>query len=487
MGKSGRRFLHQAESDYLRSQINTGDNAKIKSALQDLCKFYRDGLAVRADQRRGIVNEIVGTAFNEKIDEKVRRWVLNTLARIGSEGDSIEAVLHLIRRHRNEPQTVASGVAAIFKLCVRKSPEETLEGLRFDPTMVTLAALQHVPASEIELKGLPINVDKASADLLRLALIVVGLGRSPENLLNPRHSDAEMVRALGGHHDNIVSQYSVWAITENNGLGVTNLGIDPKNIDDYPPNVRAWVLQLLSKEASASKSYWDIIQHGMSDPSPEARRGLALGFQETFLDIYEPLILDWLISEDDNEVRQHLIDHIVRQAHRSRIYENMAIELYELEANNVHLRQRMEASAARHPIYTRFKQIQTGALGDLFERGSVTMVEKQYNIGNIQGGAVSVGDGVAVNYGSVNPQLFEGEHLNAIHEELAKMEAALHESTLDLAEKERALEHVKVAKAEPTVSNLGKVIDFVSHLGKIADAGRALAPYVSALTKIINL
>jgi hypothetical protein len=123
--------------------------------------------------------------------------------------------------------------------------------------------LQHIPAKNLDLVGLPLDVDQASPDLLKLALIVVGLGRSPENLLNPRHTDAEMVRVLGRHDHPEVSQYSVWAITENGNLGVKDLGIPIDDIDDYPPNVRAWVLQLLAMEADDDQPYWEVIRYGM--------------------------------------------------------------------------------------------------------------------------------------------------------------------------------------------------------------------------------
>jgi hypothetical protein len=252
----------------------------------------------------------------------------------------------------------------------------------FDAQMTTLAALQHAPAHGLDLSELPLDVDKATPSLLKLALLVVGLGRSPENLLNPRHTDAEMVQVLGGHNDAIVSQYSVWAITENPALGVANLGLSLKDIDDHPANVRAWVLQLLAMEADGKKPFWEIIEHGMSDASAEARRGLALGFKETFVDVFEPMILDWIVNEPDSEVRQHLIEHIIRQAPRSPSYHEYAIELFAGEPPYSLLRQSMEACAVRTPLYPRFKAINAEIENGLF--GGVTYVaEQNINIGNL--------------------------------------------------------------------------------------------------------
>ena len=57
--------------------------------------------------------------------------------------------------------------------------------MNFDPQMTTLAALQHVPAHFLDLTELPLDVDKATPSLLKLALLVVGLGHSPEESSEP--------------------------------------------------------------------------------------------------------------------------------------------------------------------------------------------------------------------------------------------------------------------------------------------------------------
>jgi hypothetical protein len=92
--------------------------------------------------------------------------------------------------------------------------------------MVTLAALQHVDANKLDLSALPLDVETASPDLLKLGLVVVGLDRAPLNMFHPKHDNAQIVKALGGHHDRIVSQYSIWAITENRTLRLADLGVD---------------------------------------------------------------------------------------------------------------------------------------------------------------------------------------------------------------------------------------------------------------------
>ena len=89
----------------------------------------------------------------------------------------------------------------------------------------------------------------------------------------------------------------------------------------------------------------------------------------------------------------------------------------------------MEASAVQTPIYVRFKQLDAGAF-DLFGGRNITMVDKQYNIGSVQGGAVNVRDGTATNYGTTNVQVLTTQQLEVVQSELSKLEAALHGSAL---------------------------------------------------------
>jgi hypothetical protein len=140
--------------------------------------------------------------------------------------------------------------------------------------------------------------------VLKLGLIVVGLDRAPANLFHPRHSNPEIVKVLGSHHDSVVSQYTVWAIAENDSLGLSDLGIPISSIETRPPNVRSWMFQLIAMSPATAKANLEYIELGAGDPHPEARLGLAAGLRETFYDGIEPLVLDWFYSESDQKSRR---------------------------------------------------------------------------------------------------------------------------------------------------------------------------------------
>jgi hypothetical protein len=474
--------LSRLNVDYLKSQIETGDAGRTKTALQQLCKFYRQGFRIHPAQLFAMEQSIVGLLYTlGRKDEKVRRWALNALARLGTEPNCIVAITHTLTQYSAEPQTSAAAIAAIYRLS--RKATDILKGLSFDEQMITLAALQHVDANNLDLSALPINVETASPDLLKLALVVVGLDRAPPNMLHPRHDNRQLVRALGGHDDNIVSQYSVWAITENPSLRLGDLGIDIRDIERRPANVRAWVFRLIAMTPEDAEQNYEYLELGMRDPAAEARVGLAIGLRDTFFDGLEAIVLDWFTTEYDAEVRQHLLDHMIRQAPDCASYEAMTLDIYEKEPAGSGLREHMEVTAAGTYLYGKFKQ--KDEMADLF-RGALVVTNKTYNItGSIQGGAVAVG-GDATNIGPTAIH-YDAATVESIKLQLSKLEHELHQAAIDTNVKGEILKLVEEAKADPSPDKLSKVTTAIRQVGEVVLASTAIWEMGHILVKLAGL
>jgi hypothetical protein len=479
------RILDKLNVEYLKSQIESGDGARTKRALQQLCKHYREGYRAGPSDLIGLEQSIVGLLYTQAKDEKVRRWALNALARLGREPTCMEAITYVLKQYSNEPQTSAAAIAAIYRMSRKASaiPKK----LSFDEQMVTLSALQHVDANKLDLSALPINIETASPDLLKLALVVVGLDRAPRNMMHPRLGNAELVKALGGHHDNIVSQYTVWAITENPSLSLADIGIDYKLVEDQPANVRAWIFRLIAMTPEDAERNFEYLELGMRDPDLEARSGLALGLKDTYFDGLDAIVLDWFVGEPEAEVRQYLLDHMIRHARESASYQAMALEIYEKEPAGSSLRNRMEVSASGTEMYAKFKQMDSSL--DLF-RGETFVTNNTFNVsGGIQGGAVSLG-GDARNVGSTsihyNPQTVE-----AIQSELARAEREIHGLPLEKDTKEKALQAIAGAKTDPSPSKLEKAVAVLQETdtiaAKLVSTGTSLGTIGIAIAKLIGL
>jgi hypothetical protein len=464
--------------DYLKSQIETGDPVRTKRALQETCKYYRNGFRVHPSRLAGFEQSVVGLLYTQTKDEKVRRWALNTLARLGREPQCMQAVMHTLQQYQDEPQTSAAAIAAIFRMS--RKAATILKKLSFDEQMVTLAALQHVDENNLDMSSFPIKVDQASPDLLKLALVVVGLDRAPPNMLHPKYSNGELVKALGGHHDSIVAQYTVWAITENPSLSLNDLGVDVQLVEQQPENVRGWIYRLIAMKAEDAERNFEFVELGSRDPSAEARLGLAMGIRETaYFDGLEGVILDWFLNEAEIEIRQCLMEHMIKQSSECASYEQMVLDIYEKEPVGSAMRERMQVVAAGTRMYSKLR---SAVAPDLFDKGVSNVTNNTtYNIsGGVQGGAVSIG-GDATNLGNAR---FDNETTIRIQTELSKLERDLHEFSLDDQIKTKLMDVVQIAKAEPTLANVKSVTTRIREAGEVVLAGTTIWEIGSLIAKL---
>jgi hypothetical protein len=433
---------------------------------------------------------VVGVLYTHgPTDAKVRRWTLNAIARVGHPASSVAAVTHALQAYQDDPQTAASAVAAMFALCPADAYERVKAAYAFPEDLIVLSALQYAPQSSVDMMKATVNINTATIDVLKLALVAIGLNRAPEHIFDPKFANSVIVRDLGTHDDDIVSQYSVWAICENPTLGMKDLGIPLKEIEAKPPNVRAWMFRLIAANDADPVSSLEYIELGSHDTAVEVRSGLAQGLEHVFFDGIQPIVLDWYNDEQDEDVRLRLLDHIVRQADHSPSYKEEALQVFKAASTSTRQRQRMDAAAAGQPLYSEFRQYDYSGGATLFDppakKGSVTIVNKLVIQGNVTNSAISqTGDATATT--SHSP--FSIETRQAIQEALADAQRELHLVEIDTALMREMLALLQKAATNPTpetltpaLSGLKKVASVISSSGKIA-AGIGTA--VEALEKL---
>lgn len=481
-----RKIINEESANFLKFQIESGTPQQTKRALQELCRLYRSGYRIgRIDQLLSIENSINGLIFTRSDDKKIRRWALNTIARLGRKKYSLEGVRHALEKYHDDPQTVASAIAALYRIDKDAMQFLTKKEL-FSNDLMVLAALQTANLKDVDVTQTHINIQTAAADILELALLVVGLDRAPEHIFDPRYTNAEIVRALGNHHDEIVSQYSVWAIVENCNLNINHLGVDIKDIETQPPNVRSWLFRLVAISPDLEGSAIDYIRLGAEDQVPEAREGLAIGLRGTYFDGLEALVLDWYYSEEQIEIQDYLLDHMVVQSNVCRSYEDHVTEQYEREQSGSIRRMRIEGLAAKTPLYGKLKRIGFSE-PDLFGQVSVHFhggfnVTNTYKTGDIQGGAVSIG-GDATNTGTVSNS-YNFNTIEALQGELSEVRGLLSGIDLDIALKAEIDAAIIQAQTNPNPENVGIIHAL---LQKARSALGTAASSAGDITKIIAL
>lgn len=344
------RNVPPEKAAFIRYELENGDDRRKKVALQEVARIYRSGGRFASDIQNGLELTINGLLSSQQ-DAKVTRWCLNCIAQMGTRTGSVQSVERTLRQQVADPEIIAAAVAAAAKLYAGQLDECLALG-SVQPEIKTLAALQIAHPSKLDLAGFRILIDTADDEVLKLALITVGLNRAFENMFHPRHSNAELVRALGQHDNRIVKQYSVWSVIENSGLSIDDLGIPFSGLDDEPPNVQAKMLQLGAEKIVDLKERQEVIRKGSYLAAVEAREGLAKGLQSVYYDGLEGITLDWYGIEGSHRVRELLAEHFARYSSACSPYEEKVLELFESDSS---LKKRLYLGAEGTPLFRKLK------------------------------------------------------------------------------------------------------------------------------------
>lgn len=477
--------IQPAQAAFLKFEIECGQPTRVKIALQLLCKTYRQGGRLSPRDIYGVENAVLGALWSGRSDEKVRRWSLSALSQFGRAQSCWTAVTHALSAHHEEPQVVSSSIAALFKLDPIKAFKH-LDGKGFDPEILVLSALQTQDQLPGKLTNVSINADLAGSTTLKLALVLVGLNRCPAHLFHPRFDNREMVKALGRHHDPLVSQYSAWATAENPNLSAADLGINLTDIEDHPANVRAYIYRLFAAEKIFSSLSHEILIRGRYDHSVDARMGSAIGLRDTYYEGLHDLVLPWFYEEDDYQVRATLLDHIVRQADKCEIYETHALDIFVAEAKDEVLRNRMQATAAGFPIQLEFRRIIYQEDEGLFAEKRVLNVTNNNhftNNGNMQG-QFSM-SGTSTNVGSQTNQAVTTAVQQA-KSALAEAKALIESMQLEHSLKTEVIEAIGEASESPTKSVLDRVIKGLKKADETAGALTGLGEKLPGILELLS-
>lgn len=346
-----RPLISTHQTAFLRFELDHGDARRRKKALQEICRLYRGGFQFNAENSHAVETTIDGLLLQNSQDRKVVRWGLNALARLGRRGVSDNPVRLTLKHYDGDPEITAAGIAALSSMFQGRLEEIDIFR-NCDPSLRVLAALQNTDPRMLDLSNIKIDIDNADKEILKLALITVGLNRDIENLFHPRHSNGVIVKALGKHPDDIVVQYSVWAIIENRKLNLDDLGVNTHAIDNLPPNVQSKVMQLIAQREPDKERRHQVLLDGPFLPYPEAREGMAKGLQHVYYDGLEGITLDWSRQEAVDYVRTLLAQHFARFSNVCVLYEEEAINLFESEPQ---LREPLLLGAEGKPLYGKLK------------------------------------------------------------------------------------------------------------------------------------
>jgi nucleoside phosphorylase len=347
------RHIDAMEAAYIDLMLKDRDSEGRKYGLQRLCKLYRAGLILRNPEP--IETVLIGLLHD--ISPKVRRWAMVGLGLIGNER-ATTPIIEALTRYRNDPDAIGAGVAALSSLVLPEKLIGVLEREQLPMEGVVLfAAAQHSDVAKQSLMTHKLDIYRATPDELRFATLLVGMDKAPENLFSPKYPNSDIVGILNTHDDPLVVQYSIWAICENSQLNFSNLRTRMPDIEKQPPNVRGWLYKLISADASTAMKHRDYIVFGSEDSSHEAREGLADGIRQLYFDSLDTITLDWLPDEEIIPIRQRLIEHMAKNADRSKKYWRPVIDEYASSDTGSLTRVRIDSAAKQTELFIELRKI----------------------------------------------------------------------------------------------------------------------------------
>lgn len=359
-------IISAGQTAFLKFEIENGSAWRKKVALQEITRRYRRGDQFNAEGRNSFEKTISGIVLADT-DRKVVRWCLNALARLGTRQGCSRYVAIAMKQFEEDPAIVASAVAALSRMYdghLEVIPELTL----IDPAVRVLAAMQTTDARKLDISSLSIDIDKSNTEILKLALLTVGLNRDIQNLLHPRYSNGSIVKLLCQHDDHIVRQYSVWSVMENRRLTLADLGIPFHSIASQPINVQAKLLQLAAEREPDLRVRHQIIHDGTFSEHREVRVGLAKGLVHTFYEGLENLTISWYDTEGDADVRELMVEHFARFSDDCGPYFDKALSIIEADPK---LEERTLLGAEGKKLYGSVKgRSAKDGMADLFGKSS---------------------------------------------------------------------------------------------------------------------
>jgi hypothetical protein len=414
----------------------------------------------------------------------VRTWVRRRLRR---RRDGWKAQAAKIKPdRRTNPEVLSWAVAAIFAIT---NDEDALRILRSHGIALNgallLASAQHAAKLREMLSSHRVDIDNDSALELRLASLLLGFDIAPEHMFSDHHENRSVVGELNRHPDNLVAQYSVWAIRENPALGLSDLGFPLKDIESRPANVRSWTYQLVSRDTDSFDDNLDLLECAAFDDESKAREGMAIGIRERWVDGMDYIIIDWTARENDVATMSYLYEHMAAQSDQSPAYSELIRRIYADAKYNALQRAQLEVAASGTSLYSEMQriQIEERRQQDMFvlnRTDGSSIVQQIFNSG---GGAINVGANAPTGNIAIKNQktlLDSSEALSDKLNEALDFVRALEVTPEIRQDAEKALEEAS------QTSTPGKVQKVIEALKNIKDAAVYSEQTVSAVTHLIE-
>ncbi len=462
-------FLHYLKEKYLLHMISSGSAEQCEEAMENFCSLMRAGHQIRNPKLMG--RALVGRLFSPS--ERISRWSLNAIAHIGRRAgrEFINAVQRSVLQHIEHPFMLRYAIAALF--AVMQNDDEVFEWLNTNKVPLEVSAiLASAPFSQKcreNINKLGINIESADNLTLQNASILVGVGEMPEGIFSGKHPYNTNIGQLNKHDDNLVRQYSIWAVKENPDLSVTDLTFNLWDIDSLAHDEKKWAYPTIAVDKECASKYRDILEAGSNDNHVDVRKKLASGLLNTYYIDIERLTFDWYANEDDPEIVLRLLEHMASQSDKSNDYKQTALDRFTALGKGSIERDRLQSAAARTTLFGDMQDIVLMPDPTFFVTkltGEPTVTYNNINEINIEGGNSGDISVAQSNIGSARNTVNDIENIE-LKEILRELLDEIDKN--NLSEDSELLENIECLAKQPNKTTAKKVLEYLKAYTTIAN------------------
>ncbi|GGE40615.1 hypothetical protein GCM10011367_13930 [Marinicauda pacifica] len=388
-----RRKLSEDGTLEIRLMLQAGNAFQQRAALKKICELSQDGYILPRPQDLRVY-----VVYLTRSDEfEVRRWALKALVEIGNRED-LPHIKSLLSDLEPGSELFSWAMAAFQKIARPDEREEAFTSKILPKDHLALMGFAFANPHASLPSDLPrVDIDRADEVALRWACLCMATRRGGDEIFNPKFNQKNQLIALNGHHVGEVAQYSIYTMGRRADFKFQDLGFAFDEVGARAPEIRKWTYFLFGSDLEAVERNSDILNQIISDPSPNARLGLANALKPVWFDGLDAFVVNWLDREDDEFVRTAIIEHMASFADEARAYEERCLALYR-ETEDKIVRAKIKVAAQGGSFYGKLIQIDhremNGVSGLL--PGVIQMTKQEFhgqtNIGVNAGRDANTGD-----------------------------------------------------------------------------------------------
>lgn len=384
----------------LRLQSNS--NWQVRKTLREICEAAQRGQRIPPQKVAGFVATIKGLYAETRLgkdnfpDVEVDRWILKAIIEIGSNADFVW-FSEKARNCSDEENCLWIAVGLLKFSSGRRDLSNEFRRLGLDANRYNIAACMAKRPDLLEMAS-GLKIENAARIELLISCVAFAIGRDLGAIFDPRFSQTSQLTALNEHHDELVRQYSVYAMWR---LPDVEFGMSPLGLSDISSqviSVRRWLYELVLKSSYAVRKHMDFWREvAENEHDEEALEGFVNGLFPHFVDGLSDITLGLLEANRSQRVRLALLRHICRNSDEDSSYREIAVEEFRSAVKGSLERAVCLDAAGGTQLFGDLKRIEAAdSVPDLFSTGEIIMGDK-ITIGSVQ--TFSKGDNNTVNSG----------------------------------------------------------------------------------------